>query len=69
LTTLDGQVSYALEEALSDALKNLRIAFKVKNLTNRAPPFAIDRAAASGYDPENADPYGRVVSVGFTWAP
>ena len=36
--------------------------FNVENLFNVSPPFLNNQMVGLGYDQENADPYGRMVS-------
>ena len=62
LTTLDVQVSLSFDDS-GTVLRNTKITCSAKNVTDRSPPFVIDRSSATTYDPENADPYGRTVSI------
>jgi iron complex outermembrane recepter protein len=61
--TFDLQVGYRWGDGAGRVLKNAEIAVNAVNAFDRAPPFAIDRSASLGYDEENADPTGRVVTL------
>jgi iron complex outermembrane receptor protein len=58
--TLDAQLRYTFTEARW--LKGMTIALSVTNLLNTAPPF-VNNSIGIGYDPANADPVGRLVSL------
>ncbi|MEG3088344.1 TonB-dependent receptor [Sphingomonas sp. PB4P5] len=63
-TTLDLQLNYAVP-ADAGALGGLRIALSATNLFDRDPPYAAYLVGpyTYGYDPENANPAGRVFSL------
>lgn len=66
-TTVDVQLGYDFEKILPGT----RIAFSVSNLFDRKPPY-VENAnifSASGYDPDNASPLGRLVALQLvkTW--
>ena len=62
-TTVDLQLSYAL---LQD--RSLKLAFNITNMFNRNPPYVEDTTlvSASGFDPEQASPIGRLVGIQLT---
>ena len=69
-TTADVHVSYRVPEAVSSAiLRGITVALTVENVTNEKPPYvAIPLAVTGGappipYDPANASPVGRLVSL------
>lgn len=66
-TTFDLQLSYRFREDRG-AFKGLKIALNATNLFDRAPPFAAYFLGTfvNGYDPENASPLGRVMSLQIT---
>ena len=66
-TTLDAQIGYRLPQK-DGPLAGLRVALSATNLLDRDPPFAAYNLGVSitGYDPENASPLGRVVSLELT---
>ncbi|MFA6114157.1 MAG: TonB-dependent receptor [Sphingomonas sp.] len=68
-TTFDVQLSYRFRQQ-SGALKGLHVALNANNLFDRDPPYAAYYIGlfTSGYDPENASPLGRVVSLQVTKA-
>ncbi len=68
-TTTDLQLSYAFQ-AKSGPLSDLRAALSVSNLFDKDPPFAPLRTSTStiGFNPDNASPEGRVVSLQVTKA-
>ncbi|MGE4097513.1 MAG: TonB-dependent receptor [Hyphomonadaceae bacterium] len=61
-TTVDASLGYRLDDNGVEARLNVR------NLFNEAPPF-LNNPIGIGYDPENADPLGRFISVQIskTW--
>jgi iron complex outermembrane recepter protein len=61
-TTIDLQLSYQAPRDALGWLGNTRIALNVQNLFNVYPPFLNNSAVGIGYDQENADLYGRLVS-------
>ena len=62
-TTADLQVSWTPNG--QGALKGLSLALNVQNLTDADPPF-YDAPQGVGFDPANADPLGRFVSLQLT---
>ncbi len=60
-TTLDAQIRYRL--AGTGWTTDTQIDLNVVNLFNRDPPFLNNQIVGIGYDEENADPYGRLVSL------
>lgn len=66
-TTVDLQLSYRFG-AGRGGLKGLRVALNASNLFDRDPPYAAYYLGLTtmGYDPENASPLGRVLSVQVT---
>jgi len=62
--TVDLQVAWSAQ-AQSGPLKGLRAALSVQNLFDADPPF-YNSPAGLGYDPANADPLGRFVSLALT---
>ena len=69
-TTVDAQIAYRLPEQ-NGPLSGLRIALSATNLFDADPPYAAYNLGllVTGYDPDNASPLGRVVSlqVAKTW--
>jgi iron complex outermembrane receptor protein len=53
-------------QARYSGLKNTAIALGVKNLMDRAPPFS--NAGPTGWDPQYADPRGRMFYARLTYA-
>jgi len=68
-TTVDLNIGYKFVQT-SGPLKGVRITFNASNLFDRDPPFVayITGQYTNGYDPENASPLGRVVSLQLTKA-
>lgn len=66
-TTIDLNLSYRFKQE-GGALKGLRVALNASNLFDRDPPFVAYYTGtfSNGYDPENASPLGRVVSLQVT---
>ncbi len=62
-TTIDAQISYRLGALNGGPFDNTQIQLNAVNLFNRDPPFLNNAAAAIGYDQENADPFGRMLSL------
>lgn len=66
-TTLDLQLGYDLQKILPGT----RLALSVSNLFDRKPPYVQNANifSASGYDPDNASPVGRLVALQLvkTW--
>jgi iron complex outermembrane recepter protein len=61
-TTIDLQLSYETRVDTLQWLGNTQFALNVQNLGNVNPPFLNNNAVGLGYDQENADLYGRMVS-------
>ena len=68
-TTFDTQLRYELAPFGDSFLSNTRLELNAINVFNQSPPFLNNAIAQIGYDQENADPYGRLVSlqVRKTW--
>jgi outer membrane receptor protein involved in Fe transport len=66
-TTVDAQIGYRWR-AKSGPLSGLRIALSATNLFDADPPYAAYNLGllVTGYDPDNASPLGRVVSLQVT---
>jgi len=61
-TTADLQLSYRTPIDASGWLGNTQFAVNIQNVFNVNPPFLNNAAVGIGYDQENADLYGRLVS-------
>ena len=61
-TTIDAQLRYDIPAHDRSWLENTRLELNVENLFNVSPPFLNNQIVGLGYDQENADPYGRMVS-------
>ncbi len=69
-TTIDAQLSYRFENK-TGLLQGLAVALSATNLFDKDPPYAafsFNGITAVGYDPQNANPLGRVVSLQLTKA-
>jgi iron complex outermembrane recepter protein len=68
-TTFDTQLRYELGASGDSYLANTRLELNAINVFNKSPPFLNNAVAQLGYDQENADPLGRLVSlqVRKTW--
>ncbi len=62
-TTFDTQLRYDLGWYTTELLRSTRAELNVINLFNLSPPFLNNSTARLGYDQENADPYGRLISL------
>ena len=62
-TTIDLQLSYDTPADAPGWLVNTRFALSAQNLFNVYPPFLNNSAVGLGYDQENADLYGRIVTL------
>jgi iron complex outermembrane recepter protein len=62
-TTIDLQLRYDLPETSSRWLRGTRIELNARNVFNVDPPFLNNLMVAIGYDQENANPYGRLLSL------
>ena len=67
-TTMDWYLGYDVGERTAGVLRNLRFDFGVDNVLDRGPPFIGNdfQFGILGYDPTNADPIGRFVSLKVT---
>lgn len=63
-TTLDTQLSYQFDDTNQRLLGGSSIALSVQNAFDEDPPF-VNNPAGIGYDPQNADLLGRIVSLQF----
>lgn len=68
-TTFDTQLRYDLAPFSTGLLQNTFVELNAINVFNVSPPFLNNQIAALGYDQENADPDGRLLSlqVRKTW--
>ncbi len=62
-TTIDVQLRYDLPETSNRWLSGTRIELNARNVCNVNPPFLNNQIVAIGYDQENANPYGRLLSL------
>jgi iron complex outermembrane receptor protein len=63
-TTFDFHLSYGSNSKLNQtAFGGVQISLNVNNLFDRRPPFFNDYLYGLGFDPSNADPIGRRISV------
>jgi outer membrane receptor protein involved in Fe transport len=62
-TTFDTQLRYELAPFSTSFLQNTRLELNAINVFNRTPPFLNNSIASLGYDQENADPTGRLLSI------
>jgi iron complex outermembrane recepter protein len=62
-TTIDAQLRYQLGPYDGGWFQNTRVELNATNLFNVSPPFLNNQLAGLGYDQENADPYGRQLSL------
>ena len=71
-TTVDFVTSYSFGAGRNGILRDTRIGLNVRNLFDEAPPFveasggAIGVATSIGFDPANADPFGRLITFEIT---
>ena len=68
-TTFDAQLRYDLAPFSTGVLQNTVLELNAVNVFNVSPPFLNNQVAGLGYDQENADPDGRLLSlqVRKTW--
>jgi outer membrane receptor protein involved in Fe transport len=68
-TTFDAQLRYDLAPFSTGLLQNTLLELNAVNVFNVSPPFLNNQIAGIGYDQENADPDGRLLSlqVRKTW--
>ena len=63
-STVDLQIAYQPFGAVSTRERNgPRLTLRVENLFDRDPPYVDDEAYGFGYDPANAAPFGRLISL------
>lgn len=62
-TTVDLQFRYDFPDDARYGLRGTRIELNARNVFNVNPPFLNNQAVYIGYDQENADPYGRLLSL------
>jgi iron complex outermembrane recepter protein len=62
-TTFDAQLRYMPPTFGSSWLDNTLIELNAVNVFNSSPPFLNNGVAGLGYDQENADPTGRLLSI------
>jgi iron complex outermembrane receptor protein len=62
-TTVDLQLRYDFPEDGPAWLQGIRLELNARNLFNVDPPFLNNQAVDLAYDQENANPYGRVLSL------
>ena len=57
------QLRYDVPDDFSRWLQGTRIELNARNVFNVDPPFLNNQIVGIGYDQENANPYGRVLSL------
>ena len=62
-TTIDLQARYRMGMGEGGWLDHTQVELNAVNVFNRDPPFLNNQIVGIGYDQENADPYGRLVSL------
>ena len=62
-TTVDLQLRYDFSDEAGSWQHGMSIEFNARNLFNVDPPFLNNAVTVIGYDQENADPYGRLLSL------
>lgn len=62
-TTIDLQLRYDFADEANSWLHGMSIELNARNLFNVDPPFLNNQVEYIGYDQENADPYGRLLSL------
>jgi outer membrane receptor protein involved in Fe transport len=62
-TTIDVQLRYEFPMQASSWMSGLDVELNARNVFNVDPPFFNNQATYIGYDQENADPYGRLLSL------
>jgi iron complex outermembrane recepter protein len=62
-TTIDMQLRYDIPDDANRWLRGTRIELNASNVFNKDPPFLNNQIVGIGYDQENANPYGRVLSL------
>jgi len=61
--TMDLNVTYRAPRNAESWLNGLEVSASAVNLFDRDPPYVADGAYGFGYDPANASPFGRVLSL------
>jgi iron complex outermembrane recepter protein len=64
-TTFDASVNYVFDDTLWDGFKGARVQVSAQNLFDRSPPVVLT-AGYAGFDANNANPLGRIVSLTLT---
>ena len=62
-TTIDVQLGYDFPNDATSLLRGLRVTLDARNVFNANPPFLNNQLTDIGYDQENANPYGRQLSL------
>lgn len=64
-TTVDLSISQRIGGAGGEAGRGLQLGLSIQNLFDRDPPYVNNRSntSALGYDPEKANPLGRMISI------
>lgn len=67
-TTLDLSVGLSFDDSPNEALRGLNFSLSAQNITDEDPPFVPLGAGSTlsapiGYDPVNANPLGRVITL------
>lgn len=66
-TTMDINVNYDADAVSGHAWSSgISVALNISNALDSDPPFLGDNFYGTGYDPSNADPLGRVISLSLT---
>lgn len=65
-TTIDLQLRYDFPDDARYGLRGTRIELNARNVFNTDPPLLNNQMTFIGYDQENADPYGRLLSLQLT---
>jgi iron complex outermembrane recepter protein len=62
-TTYDLQLRYDFSDSANHWLHGTRVELNARNVLNSSPPFLNNQVSYIGYDQENSDPYGRLLSL------
>jgi outer membrane receptor protein involved in Fe transport len=62
-TTFDSQIRYDFPDEVNRWLRGMSVELNARNVFNKDPPFLNNQVTLIGYDQENADPYGRLLSL------
>lgn len=66
-TTFDLALSYEFPESIGSIFDGLKVSMNVRNVFDEDPPgVSVDVGRGTGFDPTNANPLGRFVSVQFS---